>query len=79
MSMINTELSIQVDYHKDGKYALMIGDPFLPNEVFYFDGVLAIFPWVIDKYGDTPVELSQMAHLILTVEMGLSSDAEFSQ
>jgi hypothetical protein len=57
----------------------MIGDPFLPNEVFYFDAVFDIFQWVIDKYGDTPVELSQMAHLVLTIEMGISSDADFSQ
>ena len=77
--MLNAEISLQVDYCGDGKYALMIGESFAAEDTVHFDSVHDVFNWVLKKYGDTPVELSQAAHLILTIEMGVDPDADFSK
>jgi hypothetical protein len=76
--MLNAEISLQVDYDGDGKYVLMVGDPFIGGENHYFSSVKDIFDWVIKCYGDTPVEMSQIAHLVLTIELGVDHDTDFA-
>jgi hypothetical protein len=77
-NMLNAEQSLQIDYFGDGKYVLMIGEPFAGNESHYFSSVKDVFEWVMKNYGDTPVEMSQVAHLVLTIELGVDHDTNFS-
>jgi len=77
MNMLNTKESLQIDYAGDGKYVLLIGDEFIGDGKEYFSSVKSAFEWIMQHYGDTPVELSQIAHLVLTIELGVDNDTSF--
>lgn len=82
--MLESESPLSIDYAGDGKYVLLVKDAAKDWEApkkekrYYFDGVSDIMHFVHDRYGDIPVELSAVAHIVLTIELGVDSDTDFS-